>query len=431
MTHTRDGPQPPDPKPPAPNLPTPDPVDPKLVDNIVHFCRALRKAGVKVGTSQLQSALQAVATVGFTSKVDFYYTLRATLISHEEQLRVFHQVFSLFWRDPEFLQKMMYQLSPTLKDKNAETDPAAAQRRATDALNNGENKKPVPQREEVVQDAVLTMSNQEVLRYKDFDQMTMEELREAENAIRSLTFQAPHPPGRRFAVDRQGKLPDPRNTLKAALRQGGEIQHVERKSYKTKLPNLVVICDISGSMSVYSRMFMRFLHALLHARVRQWNRVDTFTFGTRLTNISRALRHSDVDMALSKVGHEASDWEGGTMIGPTIKEFNQDWARRVLTRGAVLLFISDGLERGDTKLLSNEMKRLSLFSRQLVWLNPLLRWDGFTPQASGIRAILPHVDSFHACHSLESLADLSTALATGGLREKLTRVVSAESRAPD
>ena len=401
--------------------------DPKLVDNIVHFCRALRKAGVKVGTSQVQSAIQAVAAVGFTSKADFYYTLRATLISHEEQLTVFHQVFSLFWRDPEFLQKMMYQLSPTLRDKNAETDPAAAQRRATDALNNGEEKRPVPQREEAVQDAVLTMSSQEVLRHKDFDQMTVDELREAENAIRMLTFQAPHPPGRRFVIDRQGNLPDPRNTLKTALRQAGEIQRVEHKSYKTKLPNLVVICDISGSMSVYSRMFMRFLHALIHARVRQWNRVDTFTFGTRLTNISRALRNSDVDIALSKVGHEASDWEGGTMIGPTLKEFNKHWARRVLTRGAVLLFISDGLERGDTELLSSEMKRLCLFSRQLIWLNPLLRWDGFSPQASGIRAILPHVDSFHACHSLESLADLSNALATGGMRDKLTKALSVES----
>ncbi|MEM7256485.1 MAG: VWA domain-containing protein [Pseudomonadota bacterium] len=387
--------------------------DAKLVDNIVHFCRALRKAGIAVGTSQVQSAVQAVGAVGFSSKVDFYYTLRATLISREEHLTVYHQVFSLFWRDPEFLQKMMYQLSPTLRDKQHESPPVAAQRRATDALQGKQKKKPVPKREEVVRDALLTVSDQQVLRHKDFEQMTTAELREAENAIRQLRFHAPSPASRRFVSDHMGRFPDARNTLKSALRRHGELLRIERRSVKPRLPNLVVICDISGSMAVYSRMFMRFLHALMHARVREWNRVETFTFGTRLTNISRSLRHRDVDTALSTVGREASDWEGGTLIGITIKQFNKEWARRVLTRNAILLFISDGLERGDTDLLSAEMSRLSLFCRHLIWLNPLLRWDGFSPQASGIKAILPHVDSFHACHSLESLADLSNALISG------------------
>ncbi len=386
------------------------PSQPKLVENVVHFCRALRKAGVKVSPSQLQNACQAVATVGFTSKVDFYYTLRATLICHEENLAVFHQVFALFWRDPEFLQKMMYQLTPTLRDEDAAAEKAAAQRRAADALNNQQDDRAIPQREEIEQDAILTVSETDVLRNKDFDQMTVAELREAEKAIQALTFSAPNPPSRRLHTTPRGALPDAKATIKTALRQFGEIQRIEHMAPRNKLPNLVVVCDISGSMSVYSRMFMRFLHALTHARVRQWNRVHAFTFGTRLTNVSRALAKSDIDDALAAVGLEATDWEGGTMIGQTLRQFNREWARRVLSRGAVMLFISDGLERGDTAVLSSEMHRLSLFSRHLVWLNPLLRWDGFSPQASGIRAILPHVDSFHACHSIDSLAELSSVL---------------------
>ncbi|OED35132.1 hypothetical protein AB833_31320 [Chromatiales bacterium (ex Bugula neritina AB1)] len=382
----------------------------KLVDNVLHFCRALRKAGVKVGTAQLQTALQAVATVGFTSKVDFYYTLRATLISREENLAVYHQVFSLFWRDPEFLQKMMFQLTPTLRNEPDKTDKAAAQRRAADALNDEKNNRPIPQKEEIQQDAILTVSDTDVSRSKDFEQMTLAELREAEAAILKLTFAAPPLPGRRFHPDPAGKQTDTRATLKAALRQYGEVHRIERKTRRQKMPNLVVLCDISGSMSVYSRMFMRFLHALTHARVRQWKNVHAFTFGTRLTNVSRALSRPDIDDALSAVGVEATDWEGGTTIGPTIRQFNHQWARRVLGRGAVMLFISDGLERGDTNTLAAEMKKLSLFCRHLVWLNPLLRWDQFSPKASGIRAILPHVDSFQACHSLDSLAAITDAL---------------------
>ena len=380
----------------------------KLVDNVVHFCRALRKAGVKVGTAQLQTALQAVAAVGFTSKVDFYYTLRATLITREENLTVFHQVFSLFWRDPEFLQQMMLMPEPSAPEQNSETDKAAAQRRASDALH--DQNRSIAQQQEVMHDSALTMSDADVLRSKDFDQMSVAELREAEDAIKKLSFKAPHPPGRRYSTSALGTAIDARSTLKAALRHHGELQRIERMRPREKLPNLVVLCDISGSMSVYSRMFMRFLHALSHARVRQWNKVHAFTFGTHLTNVSRALSRPDIDDALSAVGAEATDWEGGTLIGPTIKQFNREWARRVLNRGAVMLFISDGLERGDTDLLAAEMKRMNLFSRHLVWLNPLLRWDGFSPKASGIRAILPHVDRFHACHSLDSLDALTTTL---------------------
>jgi hypothetical protein len=194
------------------------------------------------------------------------------------------------------------------------------------------------------------------------------------------------------------------------LRRGGEIERIEMRKRRTRPPDLVALCDISGSMSVYSRMLMHFLHGVTWAPERGWGRVSAFTFGTRLTNVTRALAQKDPDAALAAAGRDAQDWEGGTRIGEALRRFNVDWSRRVLGQGAVVLLITDGLERGDTGVLEREIERLRLSCRQLIWLNPLLRWEGFAPKAAGIRAILPHVDSFHACHSLDSLADLSAAL---------------------
>jgi hypothetical protein len=194
------------------------------------------------------------------------------------------------------------------------------------------------------------------------------------------------------------------------MRKGGEIQRLARRAPEPRHPDLVALCDISGSMSVYSRMLLRFLHALAHSEVRHWGRVHAFTFGTALTNVSRALAKAEPDAALAAIGQEARDWEGGTRIGAALARFNRDWSRRVLGRGAVVLLITDGLERGETERLAAEAERLHLSCRRLIWLNPLLRWEGFAPKAAGIRALMPHVDAFHACHSLDSLADLAAAL---------------------
>ena len=248
--------------------------------------------------------------------------------------------------------------------------------------------------------------------------MSSAEIAEAERAIREMTWQPKPLVARRVRPDPRGRRPDTRATMRALTRRGGEIERLERKSPQERLPDLVALCDISGSMSVYSRVILRFLHALAHARVKTWGRVSAFTFGTSLTNVSQALRKSDPDVALSAIGREAQDWEGGTRIGPALERFNKDWSRRVLTRGAVGLFISDGLERGSADLLAREIERLSLSTKRLIWLNPLLRWEGFTPQATGIRTILPYVDALHACHSLDSLADLSIALSEGDVRKQ-------------
>ena len=383
----------------------------RLAQNIVHFARALRKAGVRVGPAQVQSAVEAVAVAGFTRKTDFYHTLRATLIHRAEHLEVFDQIFAMFWRDPEFIEQMIHLMSPTLRKDHEERKKKAAERRAAEALTDAapppEDR---PEREELEMDARISWSASERLRAMDFEQMSAAEIREAARAVRALSLPVRPVPTRRSVASPSGRRPDLRATLRRALRRGGEIERLEMRKRRTRPPDLVALCDISGSMSVYSRMLMHFLHAVTWAPERGWGRVNAFTFGTRLTNVSRALAQKDPDLALAAAGRDARDWEGGTRIGEALRRFNIDWSRRVLGQGAVVLLITDGLERGDTGVLEREIERLRLSCRQLIWLNPLLRWDGFAPKAAGIRAILPHVDSFHACHSLDSLEALSAVL---------------------
>ncbi len=392
--------------------------DGRLVENIVHFARALRKAGVKVGTAQVETAIRAVEAAGFSRRVDFYHILRATLITRSDHLEVYHQVFSMFWRDPEFLRSLMHMLTPLVPDTAPAPEAGAAQRRADEALG---KQKTQPKKEpdtEITREALLTWSGKEVIKRKDFEQMSAEELAEAERAVRSLALPVAPLRTRRTRPDPHGPRADMRATLRAANRRGGELQAVARKAPRTRPPDLVALCDISGSMSVYSRMILRYLHAITHAPVRSWGRVHGFTFGTALTNVTRSLRLSDPDMALRAMGHEATDWEGGTRIGPALERFNKEWSRRVLGPGAVVLLITDGLERGDLNLLDQEAARLGRSARRFVWLNPLLRWDGFAPRAGGVATLLNHVSSFHGCHSLDSLEGLSEALGQPDLRDR-------------
>ncbi|KPQ13286.1 MAG: Protein containing von Willebrand factor type A (vWA) domain [Rhodobacteraceae bacterium HLUCCO18] len=391
----------------------------RLVENILHFTHALRKAGVKVGTAQVETAIRAVAEAGFSRRIDFYHTLRATLITRAEHLEVFHQVFAMFWRDPDFLTSLMHMLSPQLEGEPERRKPDAGQRRAEEALSGAPQHKDRPQRDEIERQAILTWSGREVLRRKDFDQMSASELAEAERAVRVLDLPVKPILTRRTRPDRYGARPDPRATLRAARRRAGEIERIERKTARVRHPDLVALCDISGSMSVYSRMLLRYMHAVTHARDRGWGHVHAFTFGTSLTNVTRALRQNDPDLALATVGREASDWEGGTRIGAALERFNREWSRRVLTSGAVVILITDGLERDDPGLLDREAARLSRSAGRVIWLNPLLRWDGFAPRAGGVRTLLSHVDSFHACHSLDSLQALSDAFGQRGLRDRM------------
>ena len=385
----------------------------RLPQNIIYFCRTLRRAGVPVGPAQMLDTIRAVEAAGFTSRQDFFFTLRACLITRIEHLDVFERVFSMFWRDPEFLEQMIQTMLPMIQTQPNQKDPKAAEKRAADAMM--EDPPPAPprpeaEREETELDAQFSFSNAEKIGAMDFEQMSSAELAEAKAAIARMRLPIKPIRSRRLADDPRGRLVDMRKTLRQSTRTGGAVLSLARRAPQTRPPDLVALCDISGSMSVYSRLFMHFLHSVSITKGAGWARVHGFTFGTRLTNISRALSHRDPDAALNAVGREAQDWDGGTRIGAALADFNKHWARRVLGRGAVVLLVTDGLERDSIEELSAEARRLSLSARQIIWLNPLMRWDGFTPAAAGIRALLPHVDQFLSCHSLDSFTQLAEVL---------------------
>jgi uncharacterized protein with von Willebrand factor type A (vWA) domain len=391
------------------------PDSPKLAANITWFARALRKAGLPIGPGQVLDAIRAVAAVGFSEREDFYWTLQAVFVRRPEHRATFAQVFRLFWRDPRYMEHMIAMLTPSVRGVQEERRAQAAEKRAAEALLDGaEIEVPKPEApEEELQidiDASQTASGEERLRSLDFEQMSGAEMAAAKRMIARLTLPVRPLMSRRTRAAPQGALFDPRATLLNAMRNGGEIRDVSTKTRRERWPNLVVLCDISGSMSQYSRIVLHFLHAVSNHKGAGWAKVHAFTFGTRLTNITRHLRQRDVDAALAAAGAEAQDWEGGTRIGTCLRAFNRDWARRVLGQGAVVLLITDGLTRDDPDQLGAEMERLHLSSRRLIWLNPLLRWDQFAAKAKGVQAMLPHVDAVRAAHNVASLEALAEAI---------------------
>ncbi len=395
------------------------PENPRLAENIAHFARALRYAGLPVGPGRVADAVRAVAASGFTSRIDFYHTLAACFISRPEHRLVFAQTFRLFWRDPRFLEHMMSMMLPSVRGVQEERKAQAAEKRAAQALLQDQIPE-MPQSEdekggeEIEVDSTLTMSEQERLRSLDFEQMTAEELARAKRQIGEIRLPVPVMLSRRCAPDLQGVRIDARRTLRAALRNGGELRQLPRMAPKPRPLSLVALCDISGSMSQYSRAMLHFLHAVSNDGGSGWGRIHAFTFGTRLTNITRHLKAKDVDAALAAAGAEAQDWQGGTRIGETLARFNRDWSRRVLGQGAVVILITDGLERGDPDLLALEAGRLGRSARKLIWVNPLLRWEEFAPRAKGIQALLPHVDVFRTGHNIASIEGLADALSGDG-----------------
>jgi len=371
------------------------PENPKLAGNITHFARALRRAGLPIGPGRVIDAIRAVQAAGFTDKRDFYWTLHACFVNRPEHRRVFAQLFRLYWRDPRYMEHMMAAMLPAIRGVQEDRPATAAEKRAAEALLDGAEAPPrpdqdAPKEEETLieVDASLTMSSTERLRTLDFEQMSLAEVAEAKRMLASLTLPIKPLPSRRGMRAPQGRV-DAARSLRAALRKGGQMQTLAYKQPKPRYPNLVVLCDISGSMSQYSRLILHFLHAVANQKGAGWAQVHAFTFGTQLTNITRHLATRDVDAALAAAGAQAQDWEGGTRIGASIEAFNRDWSRRVMGQGAVVLLITDGLDREGPENLAKHMQRLHLTARRVIWLNPLLRWDGFAPKAAGIRAMAP------------------------------------------
>ena len=395
------------------------PEHPKLAHNITWFARALRNAGLPIGPGRVIDAIRAVEAAGFTDRRDFYWTLHACFVTRRDQREVFDQLFRLYWRDPRYMEQMISFLSPMVRGVAEERTARAAEKRAAEALLNGaeEPDLPQPDRQDAPEDHVLevdasrTVSDEERLRTLDFEQMSNAEMARARRMIARLTLPVPPLRSRRTIADALGRRADWRRTMQGALRRGGEVTRFETRTQRTRWPSLVALCDISGSMSAYSRAVLHFLHAVSNQKGAGWADVHAFTFGTRLTNITRHLRHRDVDAALAAAGAQAQDWEGGTRIGASLAAFNRDWSRRVMGQGAIVLLITDGLDRGDPEELDRAMARLSLTARRVIWLNPLLRFDGFAPRARGIATMMRHVDSFRAGHDIASLEGLARAVA--------------------
>lgn len=401
---------------PDDNAPTAAPGDGltggRLIENILHFARTLRAAGLPVGIGKVLDAIRAVEVVGLSRRDDFYWALHAVFVDRHDQRALFDQAFHLFWRNPELLSRMMALLLPDVRPDGGMRPERSERlsRRLVEALaaRPGLGESAGEDAEEKVEiDAVLTWSDREMLRKADFEQMSTAELALARKAAEAMRLQLAPRRTRRFAADLRGPRIDTRASLRAALRTGGDIIPLRLARPRLRPPPLVMLCDISGSMSRYSRMFLHFMHAVANDR----DRVHAFVFGTRLTNITRQLRHRDVDVALDRVAEAVEDWDGGTRIGPCLAAFNLSWSRRVLGQGAVVLLVTDGLERDDSALLGREVERLHKSCRRLIWLNPLLRYEGFAPKSAGVRAILPHVDDFRPVHNLESLDKLAKALA--------------------
>lgn len=376
----------------------------RIAENILLFCRTLRAAGLSIGPGQVIDASSAILKTGIERRSDFYYALRTVLVSDPDQFRLFDQAFHIYFRNPRLLERMMGLLLPVLEQEQTGDSSEEAIRRLLEAMSG-----PVEQDNDDViieVDQAGSWSRRELLREKDFEQMSLDELREARQLLRDGVEIFQKAPTRRFRTDRFGRRYDLRKSIQLMLRNNGQLIELARKKRRLRPPTLVLICDISGSMSAYSRMFMHFAHALSS----RGQAVHSFVFGTRLTNITHWLANKDVDKALARVAAEVKDWDGGTRIADSLQQFNMDWARRVLAGRSVVILLSDGLERDSESDLAFQTERLRKSTDQLIWLNPMLRYDEFEPIAFGIRTMLPNVDRFLPAHNVRSLIELGQLL---------------------
>jgi uncharacterized protein len=379
----------------------------RLAENVIHFVRVLRAAGLPVGPARTLAALEAVQAVGLDHREDFRAALAAVLVSRHEHQPVFEQAFDLFWRNPKLLEKLVASLLPKVYGRGEQPpEPELPARIAEAMLPPTDKSLPRDEEQQIDLDAAFTVSPREILQHKDFETMNAVELAAVRVMLRNLRLPLPELPTRRTHPAARGRRVDLRATLRRATGAAGTLTPLRWRERVRRTPPLVVLCDISGSMDRYARMLLHFLHAITNDR----DRVHVLLFGTRLTNITRHLKHRDVDVALARVTRAVSDWAGGTRIGTCLAEFNRRWSRRLLGQNAVVLLISDGLDAEAGEALGAEMERLAKSCRRLVWLNPLLRYEGFEARPAGIRAMLPHVDDFLPVHNLESLTQLAQSL---------------------
>jgi uncharacterized protein with von Willebrand factor type A (vWA) domain len=375
-----------------------------LLANLLLFGRLLRRLGMDVNAGRMLDLMQALAHIQIGRKNDFYYTARSLLVHRHEDLRFFDQAFELFWRKPAE-EWTTLNLSGLGEQAHLRKTP----KHQKPLYHSSVSKSPStgkPEQSESRPQIIQTYSDIEVLRRKDFAEMNIDELKRAREQIAELVWQL----GERRTRRKQpgaGTLFDWRRTLRRNLKYGGEVLKWARREPKFKPRPLVVIADISGSMERYTNLLLQFIYSLSSGL----NQVEAFVFSTRLTRISKQLHDRDAERALREVASAVTDWAGGTRIGEALKDFNFKWGRRVLGRGAVVMIISDGWDRGDIPLLHQEMARLSLSSHRLIWLNPLLGHEGYEPLTQGMSTALPYIDDFLPVHNLMSLEQLGETLA--------------------
>ena len=377
-----------------------NPATGQIADNVIGFARALRVAGLPIGPGAIIDALSAMRLIDIGNRRDLFTTLESIFVKRHEHALVFAQAFDLFFRRE---QGNIHMLDSVPLPREAQKPPPRASRRVQEAFAQSRRVDAPDIEEKNVQ---LSVSDREVLQSKDFAQMGAAEIAEVARAISKMKLPQAELHTRRFKPDARGLKLDLRRTLRGSLRTGGEIVNFHRLGRIDKPAPIVALLDISGSMTDYTRLFLQFLHAITDAR----KRVSVFLFGTRLTNVTRQLRARDLDEALAACSSRVEDWAGGTRIATSLHNFNNLWGRRVLGQGAIVLMISDGLEREADSRLDFEMDRLHRSCRRLIWLNPLLRFDGFEAKAQGIKMMLPHVDEFRPMHNLKSMQGLIAAL---------------------
>ena len=383
-----------------------------LAENVMHFARILRASGLAVGPDRVRDGLNALTLSGLDHREDVHAALAATFTQSREDRPIFDEAFRIFWRDPDLESKVRAMLLPQVESRTGQQkSPMANRRLAAAFFPHAATKSAKPAGTQEIQfDAALTFSPEERLRRADFETMSVAEWAEAKRVIARLRLPLTPVKTRRVASSAHGKVLDLKASLRASIRAGGDVWPMVMKRAKEIPPPLVVLADVSGSMEKYTRMLLYFLHAVTNSSGNR--RVETFLFGTRLTRVTRELTHRDIDQAVASVEDRVSDWGGGTRIGPCLKRFNYDWSRRVLAQRATVLLITDGLDRDDGGLLAREMARLKRSTRELIWLNPLLRYADFEAKPAGVRAMLPHVDWFIPVHNIDSLTALGSILST-------------------
>jgi len=378
-----------------------------FADNVVHFARVLRNAGIPVGPDRVLAALEAIEAVGLGRRDDVHAALSAVMLDRHEQQALFDDAFAAFWRDPKLLERMMAELLPKITGRGDRVNKERSQRLA-DALAAApprvDGERQAPRDDQVEFETAFAFSDRERLARADFESMTAAEFELAKKLAEEVPLPFAPVRRRRHETSARGRI-DLRATMLAMARQPETL--VPRFSRaRSELPTIVVLLDVSGSMDRYARLMLHYVHGL----TRRYLKVHTLTFGTRLTNITRALRHRDPDLGLELASAQVQDWKGGTRIASCLDDFNRHWARRLLGANAALLLVSDGLDRDEHGELTRAAAQLRLFARQIVWLNPLLRFEKFEARAGGVRALLPFVDRFLPVHNLASLADLATVL---------------------